>query len=98
MTRSAVSAAINAATASHRGKAELSGFVLLLSGGAIVTVLSPRLPRRCQLAHTLASSRGTPGPRTTGVHCCRKLSSPHPNEGHIWVPAFTGTTHGKRGH
>jgi len=50
MTRSAVSAAINAATASHRGKAELSGFVLLLSGGAIVTGLSPRLPRRCQLA------------------------------------------------
>src|SRR5882672_3808135 len=28
--------------------AELSSFVLLLLGGAIVTALSPRLPRRCQ--------------------------------------------------
>src|SRR5450759_2944189 len=32
--------------------AGLSGFVVLLSGGAIVTMLSPRLPRRCQRRET----------------------------------------------
>src|ERR1035437_7713308 len=47
--------------------AGLSGFVVLLSGGAIVTMLSPRLPRRCQRRETthagLTSSAVVPGER-----------------------------------
>src|SRR6267154_1803593 len=51
MTRNVVIATISMATASNCRKAKLSGLMLLLSGGAIVTVLSPRLRSRCQRAH-----------------------------------------------
>src|SRR6266404_6695535 len=59
--RSAVIAVITAATASHCRNAARSGFRLLLSGGAEVTALSPRLRARCQLtARSRSSSRRTP--------------------------------------
>src|SRR6266550_2348547 len=51
MTRNVVIATISIATASTCRKTKLSGLVLLLSGGAIVTVLSPRLRSRCQRVH-----------------------------------------------